>query len=434
VERSTPGARRAGAASGTLRDRLAAAQTEIGHLRAEVGGLRDATPAHSTQMAALLDVVAELAPATATVDVCHIAGAAVKGLVPEATVVTSYLDVAAGRFCLADVLGAERYLTVVERLIGRDPLSLGCTALEAPAHLVALYTDGRLHAIPGGLGELARGLLPGPAAHGIEKVLGVGPVHVVGLAWEGRYYGGITLLLPLDADLLDRIDTIEAIARQASIALQRSFSMQAHLESEARLQASADRLRAALEATVAAMGAVMLTRDPYTDAHQRRVTALSVATARKMGLSGHDVDAVRLAGGIHDIGKVGIPAEILSRPGPLSDAEYELVREHPQVGHDILSSIEFDWPLADIVLQHHERLDGSGYPKGLKCDEVLPAAQVLAVADVVEAMTSHRPYRPALGMEAALAEVQSGRGVRYAPAAVDACVSVVRDDGFTLPD
>jgi len=417
-----------------LRDRLAAAQTEIGHLRAELDGLRGVAPAHSTQMAALLDVVAELAPATAAVDVCHIAGGAVKRLVPEATVVTSYLDVEAGRFRLADVLGAERCLAAVQRALGRDPLSLGCTALEAPAHLVTLYTDGRLHTISGGLDELARGLLPGPAARGIEKVLGVGSVHVMGLAWEGRYYGGITLLLPPDVDLLDRIDTLEAIARQASIALQRSFSMQAHLESEAKLQASADRLRAALEATVAAMGAVMLRRDPYTDAQQRRVTALGVAVARKMGLSEHDVDAVRLAAGIHDIGKVGIPAEILSRPGPLSDAEYQLVKGHPRVGHDILSSIDFDWPLADIVRQHHERLDGSGYPAGLKDDEILPAAQVLAVTDVVEAMASHRPYRPALGVEAALAEVQSGRGTLYAPAAVDACVAAIRDDGFRLPD
>lgn len=185
---------------------------------------------------------------------------------------------------------------------------------------------------------------------------------------------------------------------------------------------------------MAAMGAVMLRRDPYTDAHQRRVTALGVAVARKMGLSEHDIDAVRLAAGIHDIGKVGIPAEILSRPGPLSDAEYELVKGHPRVGHDILSSIDFDWPLADIVRQHHERLDGSGYPAGLKDDEILPAAQVLAVVDVVEAMASHRPYRPALGMEAALAEVQSGRGTLYARAAVDACVAAIRDDGFRLPD
>lgn len=141
-----------------------------------------------------------------------------------------------------------------------------------------------------------------------------------------------------------------------------------------------------------------------------------------------------MAGSIHDVGKVGIPTEILTKPGKLGPVEAALVKVHVQAGHDILRGIDFPWPIAETVLQHHERLDGSGYPNGLKGDAILMEAKVLAVADVVESIASYRPYRPAMGVEAALKEIIEHRGTLYDPSAVDACVTLFREKGFTLPD
>jgi HD-GYP domain-containing protein (c-di-GMP phosphodiesterase class II) len=150
-----------------------------------------------------------------------------------------------------------------------------------------------------------------------------------------------------------------------------------------------------------------------------------------MGMAGSELDGLRFAALIHDVGKISVPAEILSKPGRLSENEFDLIRGHAQAGHDVLQSIAFEQPVAEMVLQHHERLDGSGYPNGLGGDEILREARVMAVADVYEAMTSHRPYRPGLPVEAAVAELRDGAGVRYDPRAVEACLQTL-DDGFAF--
>ncbi len=196
------------------------------------------------------------------------------------------------------------------------------------------------------------------------------------------------------------------------------------------LQKSHEQLQAALQSTISAISKAVEARDPYTAGHQQRVARLACAIACEMGL-GRDVDeGIRLGGMIHDIGKIHLPAEILSKPGRLSAMEYELVKSHVRVGYDILKDIDFPWPVADIAYQHHERLDGSGYPQGLKGDEICLEARIVAVADVVEAMSSHRPYRPALGMDAALDEISAKRGKWFDPDAVDACIRLFREKGF----
>jgi len=191
-----------------------------------------------------------------------------------------------------------------------------------------------------------------------------------------------------------------------------------------------NRLRRALDGTIEAIGRVTEARDPYTAGHQRRVTELSVAVARKLGLDERTIEATRAAGLLHDIGKLSIPAEILSKPSVLSPLEMSLMKTHPQSAYEVLRTIDFPWPVADIVLQHHERMDGSGYPQGLKGDAILMEARILAVADIVEAMSSHRPYRAALGIEVALAEVERGRGAQYDALVVDACLDLFRVEGF----
>jgi len=191
------------------------------------------------------------------------------------------------------------------------------------------------------------------------------------------------------------------------------------------------KLQRALEGTVHTLVAAIELKDPYTAGHQRRVTQLACAIAREMGLAEEQIEGIRMAGLVHDIGKMTIPAEILSNPGRLNDLQYGLIRAHPQVGHDILrQAIEFPWPLAGIVLQHHERMDGSGYPAGLSGEEIMLEARVLAVADVVEAMASHRPYRPARGVDMALEEISKNRGILYDPEVVDACLQLFTEKGF----
>ncbi|MCX5970450.1 MAG: HD domain-containing protein [Coprothermobacterota bacterium] len=190
-------------------------------------------------------------------------------------------------------------------------------------------------------------------------------------------------------------------------------------------------LRAALEETVQALGSFSEGRDPYLTGHQRRVTELACAIAVKMGLPQDRIDGLRVAGLLHDLGKIAVPGEILSKPGRLSALEMELIRVHPEVGHRIIQRIPFPWPVAQSIYQHHERMDGSGYPQSLRGDVILLEARILAVADVVEAMASHRPYRPALGLEAALAEIRRGDGSQYDHEVVEACLKLFLEDHFS---
>jgi putative nucleotidyltransferase with HDIG domain len=191
------------------------------------------------------------------------------------------------------------------------------------------------------------------------------------------------------------------------------------------------RLERSITGTVDAMSVLVELRDPYTAGHQRRVGELGAAIARELGLDADVQRGLRIAGSLHDVGKVMVPAEILTRARRLTAAETELVRQHAQDGYDVLKSIEFPWPVAEVARQHHERLDGSGYPRGLVGDAILLEARIVAVADVVDAMTGHRPYRPALGLGAALAELEGGAGRVYDADVVAACVRVVRK-GFTF--
>ncbi len=203
-------------------------------------------------------------------------------------------------------------------------------------------------------------------------------------------------------------------------------------QADAEIKESRDRLEKALSGTVQAMSMTIELRDPYTAGHQRRVGRLSDAIARELGLPFPQIEGIRMSGDIHDIGKIYVPAEILSKPGHITEIEYSIIKNHAQAGYEILRTIDFPWPIAEIVHQHHERLDGSGYPAGLTGDKILLEAKILAVADVVEAMSSHRPYRPALGLDAALAEISDQRGVLYDPPVVDACLRLLRERGFTF--
>lgn len=199
------------------------------------------------------------------------------------------------------------------------------------------------------------------------------------------------------------------------------------------LKAYVSKLELAVLGTVQVASSMVEMRDPYTAGHERRVGEIAAAMGRKMKLDNHAIEGLRIIGQVHDIGKIGIPAEILSKPGRLSRSEMELMREHPQKGYDILKTVEYPWPIAATVLQHHERMNGSGYPQGLQGEDILVEARIMAVADTLEAMSAHRPYRAGLGMDAALREIERGSGQEYDTATANACLELFRDEGCELP-
>ncbi|MFH2124083.1 MAG: HD domain-containing phosphohydrolase [Pseudomonadota bacterium] len=199
-----------------------------------------------------------------------------------------------------------------------------------------------------------------------------------------------------------------------------------------KIQQKEFQLKEALKGTISAIALTVETRDPYTAGHQTRVAELACAIAKEMKLSPDQTEGIRLAGAIHDLGKIYVPAEILNRPGRLTNIERELIHVHPQVGFDILKDISFPWPIAEIVYQHHERMNGKGYPVGLPGEDILLEARIIAVADVVEAMSSHRPYRPAPGIDLALEEISNNRDILYDADVVRACLKLFADKKITL--
>lgn len=203
-------------------------------------------------------------------------------------------------------------------------------------------------------------------------------------------------------------------------------------QADEKIERTLKNLRKSVEGTIQALTLAVETRDPYTAGHQKRVAHLAAAIGMEMGLSEDQAEGIRMAGGIHDLGKISVPAEILSKPARLSEIEYGLIKIHPESAYNILKDIEFPWPVAMIALQHHERIDGSGYPQGLKGDDILPEARIMAVADVVEAIASHRPYRAGLGLDKALDEISKNSGVLYDPQVVDACLTLFKQKGFSF--
>ncbi len=233
-------------------------------------------------------------------------------------------------------------------------------------------------------------------------------------------------IVPVDTVQTNLIDHKESIS--GSVVVIRDITKK--LEAEAKTVESLEKLRMAMGGIIQAMAYTVEKRDPYTAGHQRRVADLARAIATEMKMPEDQVDGIRLAGVVHDVGKIAIPSEILSKPGSLTELEYNLVKKHPEVGYDILKNIDFPWPIADIVFQHHERLDGSGYPQGIRGDQILLEAKILSVADVMEAMASHRPYRAAVGIEKAMEELDGNKGTLYDAAVVGICLDLFKKKKF----
>lgn len=244
---------------------------------------------------------------------------------------------------------------------------------------------------------------------------------------DGKNIFGSLSIYSSDADTFDdeEILLLEELANDLSYGIVNLRTRKQH-EQQAMI------LRQSLEQSIETIADTVEARDPYTAGHQRRVSELAIAIAREMRLPDEQINGIHFAAIIHDLGKIHIPAEILAKPGKLTDIELMLVHTHPQAGYDILKDVKFPWPIADMILQHHEKLNGSGYPRGLKGKQILPESRVLTVADIVEAMSSHRPYRAALGIKPALDEIRRGRGKEYDPMVVDACLKLFSEKKFAF--
>lgn len=255
------------------------------------------------------------------------------------------------------------------------------------------------------------------------------------LCFDGQVLGTLNIRT-VDPEIFDsaEVDLLTELAEDLAFGITSLRMRIAHRQAEADLRRSLDRLGSTMKKTILAMAKMTEIRDPYTAGHQQRVASLSRAIAREMKLPDEVVEYIYLAASVHDVGKIHIPSEILTTPGRISEIEFELIKIHPQAGYEILDTVEFPWPLPEIVLQHHEKIDGSGYPAGLKGGKIMLEARIVCVADVVEAMSSHRPYRPLLGLNTALEEITCHRGMAYDAEVVDACVRLFADMKFRFDD
>lgn len=262
---------------------------------------------------------------------------------------------------------------------------------------------------------------------GLERAMAetdIQNVFLLPIHYQDQVYGVIGVFSRLPTEMQAKeLSLLDELASDLGYGVQSHRTRLAHEE-------GIQRLHGAMMHTIEAVSIALEKRDPYTAGHQKRVAMLSTAIAREMGFTEDRIEGIRLGSMVHDIGKISVPAEILNRPGKLTRDELGIIKAHPEAGFDILQGVNFPWPIAQMIIQHHERMDGTGYPHGLKGDEIEPEARILAVADVVEAITSHRPYRPSLGLRNALEEIERGRGTAYDPQVVDACLTLFMEKGF----
>lgn len=280
------------------------------------------------------------------------------------------------------------------------------------------------------LAEIAYPLISRKACSTLQE-LGRTKNHiVVPLGLETKMVGAILVTSPREQVLEEELTMLQTLARVACQAIKNANLHSQAKHSEEALRRTLKTVRRTLEGAVRILSSIVAARDPYTGAHQQRVANLACAIGKEMGLSEEKIEGIRIVGLLHDVGKVVVPVEILSKPGPINPLELSVVKDHPRVGYDILMGLDFPWPVAEIVYQHHERLDGSGYPRGLSGSEILPEARISGLADVVEAVSHHRPYRPALGIDWALDGISRNKGTLYDPEVVDACLAVFAKNGF----
>jgi PAS domain S-box-containing protein/putative nucleotidyltransferase with HDIG domain len=387
--------------------------------------VRDITESKRIEQAIILmsDTQRQIANQEKLVDIYQLVGKKIQELIGDGYVITTMYDEQIEAMKVITVNGfGDRFENLVRKL-KTDPFKPVIYLKDMSANHLRSYRSGKLEKYEGALYDLFTRKVPKQICGILEKEFNATGIYVMGFSCKNLDFGGVTIF-PKD-DIAPFKDMIETIINQAAIAIRR-------IRSEEELLKSEQKLRGNLEGTIQTIALTVEVRDPYTAGHQTRVSDLAAVIAREMKLTDEQVEGVKMAGIIHDLGKIQLPAEILSKPGKLTELEFNLIKTHPQVGFDLLKTIEFPWPIAEMVHQHHERMDGSGYPQGLKGEKIMLEARILAVADVVEAMSSHRPYRPAHGIEKALNQIKQDKGTLLDPKVVDVCLKIFKG-GYESP-
>lgn len=339
----------------------------------------------------------------------------------DANYILAVDDTPASLRLLTDLLAAEGYLV---RSAINGELALHA-AITQPPKLVLLDVN-----MPGMDGfEVCRQLKEAPELHDVPVIF-VSALSDMPDKLKGFEIGGVDYVTkPFQREeLLARVHTHLQL-------FDLTHNLEEMVEERTRsLKESEERLKKTMIKSISAVATMVELRDPYTAGHQQRVAKIATAIARELELPESQVEGITLAAAVHDIGKISVPSEILSKPGRLNDPEFALIKQHPDMGYGILKEIEFPWPIAETIRQHHERIDGNGYPLGLRDDEILPEARILAVADTIEAMASHRPYRAGLGIEKALVEIEKDHKRHFDTNVVNAALKLFREKGFSLDE
>lgn len=309
------------------------------------------------------------------------------------------------------------------KLLKKDPRSMKFPLKDIRKTDLEIYRSGKLTRLDDGLYIILARKFPKMICGIIENLLNIHFIYTIGFSYQDRDVGGLFILT-------DSKDKTEKNKEALEIIIKYSSAIISRINTEKKLLQSNIKIQNTLKSTIKTIGSIVELKDSYTFGHQKRVSELSTAIAKKLQLNLKELTQISTASLMHDVGKIDIPASILAKPTPLTDIEFEIIKTHPQKGYDIVKEINFEHSIAEIILQHHERLDGSGYPSGLKSNEILFESKLLAVADVIEAMASHRPYRPGIGIDKALEEISKNKGMFYDPRIVDVCIELFKNEDF----
>ena len=309
------------------------------------------------------------------------------------------------------------------KLLKKDPLSMEFPLKNIRKTDLEIYRSGKLTRLDDGLYIILSRKFPKIICGILENLLNIHFVYTIGFSYRNRDVGGLFILT-------DSKDKTEKNKKALEIIIKHSSAIISRIDTEKKLLQSNIKIQNTLNSIINTIGSIVELKDSYTFGHQKRVSELSTAIAKKLQMNQKKITQISIASLMHDVGKIDIPVSILTKPTPLTDLEFDMIKTHPEKGYDIVKEINFDYSIAEIILQHHERLDGSGYPSGLKSNDILFESKLIAVADVIEAMASHRPYRPALGIDKALEEIAKNKGKLYDPKIVDACIRLFKNEVF----
>jgi len=378
-----------------------------------------------TQIAFLNDFSMDVNKLGSKEDICKLLCREVKDFIGKGYVLVALFDYGkqVSRVTAAEGFEDKNIINYAIKILKTNPFYADFYLEDISKEDLDLYRSGRLSLMEGGLYTIMAKRFPKMVCNILENLLGIDFVFSIGFTYRDNDIGAMFILS-------DTMEKIEKNREVLEIMMKHSSAIISKINSEDLLIKSRKKIEGALDSTIKALSSMLEQKDPYTYGHQQRVSRLSVALANELGLNKKEIKGIAIASMIHDIGKIVIPTSILSKPTPLTDIEFKIIKNHPAAGYEIINKVEFDYPVAEVMLQHHERLDGSGYPSGLKADKIHYGSKILAVADVVEAMTSHRPYRPSLGIEKTVDELKNNKGILYDEDIVKSCIKILEEKGI----